>query len=119
MKILSVVGARPEFIQAAPVSRAVRVNHREILLHTGQHYDYLMSQTFFDELAIPVPDYDLGVGSGPHARQTAEILIRMEEVLLKEQPGLVIVRGDANSIQSQDRAHNPDPSGIPSANPTL
>jgi UDP-GlcNAc3NAcA epimerase len=97
VKILSVVGARPEFIQAAPVSRALRKNHQEILLHTGQHYDYLMSQTFFDELDIPAPDYNLGVGSGSHARQTAEILVRMEGVLLQEQPDLVIVRGDTNS----------------------
>jgi UDP-GlcNAc3NAcA epimerase len=97
MKIVSVVGARPEFIQAAPVSRALREHHQEILLHTGQHYDYLMSQTFFHELAIPKPDYNLGVGSGSHARQTAEILIRMEEVLLDEKPDLVIVRGDTNS----------------------
>jgi UDP-N-acetylglucosamine 2-epimerase len=97
MKIASVVGARPEFIQAAPVSRILRDNHQEILVHTGQHYDYLMSQTFFDELDIPTPDYNLGVGSGSHASQTAEILIRMEEMLLNEQPDLVIVRGDTNS----------------------
>jgi UDP-N-acetylglucosamine 2-epimerase len=73
MKIISVVGARPEFIQASPVSRALRAlpNVKEILLHTGQHYDYLMSQTFFDELGIPAPDYNLEVGSGMHGRQTA------------------------------------------------
>ncbi len=99
MKIVSVMGARPEFIQALPVSRALRASqtHREMLVHTGQHYDYRMSQTFFDELGIPAPDYNLEVGSGTHGRQTAEILIRMEEVLLKEQPDLVIVRGDTNS----------------------
>jgi UDP-GlcNAc3NAcA epimerase len=97
MKIVSVVGARPEFIQAWPVSRALRVRHQEILVHTGQHYDYQMSQTFFDELGIPAPNYNLGVGSGLHGWQTAEILTRLEEVLLAEVPDLVIVRGDTNS----------------------
>lgn len=97
MKIISVVGARPEFIQATPVCRALRKNHREILVHTGQHYDYKMSQTFFDELGIPAPDYNLEVGSGSHADQTAEILVRFEELLLKEKPDCVIVRGDTNS----------------------
>ncbi|HNQ94345.1 MAG TPA: UDP-N-acetylglucosamine 2-epimerase (non-hydrolyzing) [Anaerolineales bacterium] len=97
MKIISVVGARPEFIQATPVSRALRKHHREILVHTGQHYDYKMSQTFFDELGIPAPDYNLEVGSGSHAGQTAEILVRFEEIVLKEQPEVIIVRGDTNS----------------------
>jgi UDP-N-acetylglucosamine 2-epimerase len=97
MKFISVVGARPEFIQATPISHALRKKHHEILVHTGQHYDYLMSQTFFDELGIPAPDHNLEVGSGSHASQTAEILIRFEEVLISEQPDCVIVRGDTNS----------------------
>jgi UDP-GlcNAc3NAcA epimerase len=99
MKIVSIVGARPEFIQATPISRALqsRPYYQEILVHTGQHYDYLMSQTFFDELGIAAPDYNLEVGSGRHGQQTAQILTHLEEVLLKEKPGLVIVRGDTNS----------------------
>ncbi|MFN8405121.1 MAG: UDP-N-acetylglucosamine 2-epimerase (non-hydrolyzing) [Anaerolineales bacterium] len=97
MKIISVVGARPEFIQATPVSRALRKSHHEILVHTGQHYDYKMSQTFFDELGIPAPDHNLEVGSGSHAGQTAEILVRFEEIVLKENPDLIIIRGDTNS----------------------
>lgn len=97
MKFVSVVGARPEFIQATPVSRALQKRHQEILVHTGQHYDYLMSQTFFDELGIVAPDYNLEVGSGSHAGQTAEILIRFEKLLLDEKPDCVIVRGDTNS----------------------
>jgi len=97
MKCISVVGARPEFIQATPVSRALRKHHHELIVHTGQHYDYLMSQTFFDELGIPAPDYNLEVGSGSHASQTAEILVRFEEVVQRERPDIVIVRGDTNS----------------------
>ncbi len=97
MKIVSIVGARPEFIQSASVSRALRQRHQEILVHTGQHYDYKMSQTFFDELGIPAPDYNLEIGSGGHAGQTAEILVRLEKVLLDEKPEVVIVRGDTNS----------------------
>ena len=99
MKIISVVGARPEFIQAGPVSRALRAvpGVQEVLVHTGQHYDYRMSQEFFDELSLPTPDYNLGAGSGSPARQTAEILARLEQVLLDERPDVVIVRGDTNS----------------------
>ncbi|MCG3208471.1 MAG: UDP-2,3-diacetamido-2,3-dideoxy-D-glucuronate 2-epimerase [Anaerolineae bacterium] len=99
MKIISIVGARPEFIQATPVSQALRANgaHHEILVHTGQHYDYLMSQTFFDELGTPAPDYNLEVKSGSHGQQTAVMLARLEEVFTAEKPDLVIIRGDTNS----------------------
>lgn len=99
MKFVSIVGARPEFVQAMPVSRALRARPgcREVLVHTGQHYDYQMSQTFFDELGIAAPHYNLGVGSGRHGRQTAEMLSALEDVLLRETPDWVIVRGDTNS----------------------
>lgn len=97
MKVLSIVGARPEFIQAAPVSRELRRRHREVLVHTGQHYDYLMSRVFFQELCIAEPDHNLGVGSGSHGRQTGEMLARLEEVIVTERPDWVIVRGDTNS----------------------
>ena len=85
MKILTVVGARPQFIKAAPVGRALRLaGVHEVLLHTGQHYDHLMSEVFFEELGISEPDYNLGVGSGTHAAQTAAMLTGIESVLLAE-----------------------------------
>ncbi len=97
MNILSVVGARPQFIKAAAVSCALRTEHAEILVHTGQHYDHAMSRAFFEGLNIPEPDYDLEVGSGSHAEQTAGMLKGLEHVLLEERPDLVLVYGDTNS----------------------
>jgi UDP-GlcNAc3NAcA epimerase len=98
LKIVTVVGARPQFIKAAPVSRALKViGVQEYLVHTGQHYDYEMSQVFFDQLGLPTPDANLEVGSGNHGWQTGQILIRLEEVLVEQKPDWVLVYGDTNS----------------------
>jgi UDP-GlcNAc3NAcA epimerase len=99
MKIVSIVGARPQFIKAATVSRVLRANAaiHEILLHTGQHYDENMSDIFFRELNIPLPDYNLEVGSGSHATQTGIMLRGIEDILIKEKPDCTLVYGDTNS----------------------
>jgi UDP-N-acetylglucosamine 2-epimerase len=97
LKILTIVGARPQFIKAAAFSRAVRRAHSEVLVHTGQHYDATMSDVFFAELGLPEPDHHLGVGSGTHGWQTALMLERLETVMLRERPERVVIYGDTNS----------------------
>lgn len=97
LKVVTVVGARPQFIKAASVSRLLKTVANEVILHTGQHYDINLSQVFFEELDIPEPDYNLGVGSGPHGAQTGEMLAKIEAVLQKESPDRVLVYGDTNS----------------------
>jgi len=101
-KIITIVGARPQFVKAAAVSRVLRTAEglQEVLVHTGQHYDYAMSDIFFEELSIPRPDYNLHVGSGLHGEQTAAMLKGIEEILIKERPAAVMVYGDTNSTLS-------------------
>ena len=100
LKVISVVGARPNFMKIAPVHRVFlehkgAVNH--LICHTGQHYDERMSEIFFKDLQLPEPDFYLGAGSGSHAEQTAKIMVEFEKVVLKEKPDLVMVAGDVNS----------------------
>jgi len=105
MKVALVCGARPNFMKIAPLIRAIGKHNASseaspiepILIHTGQHYDYEMSQVFFQDLKLPQPDIYLGVGSGTHAEQTGKVMIEFEKVLFKEKPGLVVVVGDVNS----------------------
>ena len=100
-KIVTIIGARPQIIKAAALSRAIKTHFssqiKEIIVHTGQHYDENMSQIFFDELGIPVPDYNLNVGSGSHGKQTATMITGIEEILVKEKPNAIVLYGDTNS----------------------
>ncbi len=97
IKIISIVGARPQFIKAATVSRVLRKQFKELIVHTGQHYDYSMSRLFFEELDMPQPDYHLNVGSGSHGYTTGQMLMRVEKVLSDKRCDLVLVYGDTNS----------------------
>lgn len=101
MKIITIIGARPQIIKAAAISRAIQNKYtdriQEIIVHTGQHYDENMSAVFFDELGIPQPNYNLSVGSGSHGKQTAAMLEGIEEIILKEKPDALLVYGDTNS----------------------
>ncbi len=101
IKLLTIIGARPQIIKAAALSRAIKNNFekeiQEVIVHTGQHYDDNMSKVFFDELAIPQPDYNLNTGSGSHGKQTASMIEGIEEILLKEKPNCIVLYGDTNS----------------------
>ena len=101
IKIVTIIGARPQIIKAAALSRAIKEKFsneiEEIIVHTGQHYDENMSQVFFDELGIPAPNYNLGIGSGKHGAQTSKMIEGIEEILLKENPDYLVVYGDTNS----------------------
>ncbi len=101
MKIVTIIGARPQIIKAAALSRAIKNNYAtvitEIIVHTGQHYDDNMSQVFFDELGIPNPNYNLNVGSGSHGKQTATMIAGIEEILITEKPNAIVLYGDTNS----------------------
>lgn len=101
IKIVTIIGARPQIIKAAALSRAIKTHFssqiKEIIVHTGQHYDENMSQVFFDELGIPAPNYNLNVGSGSHGKQTAAMIMGIEEILEKEKPNAIVLYGDTNS----------------------
>lgn len=101
IKIVTIIGARPQIIKAAALSRAIQLKFSdsitEIIVHTGQHYDENMSQVFFDELGIPAPNYNLNVGSGSHGKQTATMIAGIEEILINEKPQAIVLYGDTNS----------------------
>jgi len=101
IKLLNIVGARPQIIKSSAISRTITAGYsdriEERILHTGQHYDRSMSQVFFEELEIPVPDYNLGVGSARHGKQTASMITGIEEIMIKERPDVAVIYGDTNS----------------------
>ena len=101
LKLLTIIGARPQIIKAAALNRAIKNKFsekiQEVIVHTGQHYDENMSEIFFEELGISKPNYNLNTGSGTHGKQTASMIIGIEEILLKEKPNAIILYGDTNS----------------------
>ena len=97
MRVLTVVGARPQFVKHGAVANVLRARHEEVLVHTGQHYDHGMSATFFDELAIPEPDHNLGIAGGPHGQMTGRMMEALEEVTVDATPDWMLVYGDTNS----------------------
>lgn len=97
MKIVQIVGARPQFVKLGPLSRVIRRDHQEVIIHSGQHYDVQMNEVFFRDMEIPNPDYNLNIGSGSQGIQTADILAAIEPILIKEKPDIVIVYGDTNT----------------------
>ena len=99
MKIAIVIGTRPEIIKMAPViDEIIKRNLDYVLIHTGQHYDHEMSDQFFSDLELPTPDYNIGVGSGSHGEQTAEMMKGIENVFVEEKPDMVMVQGDTNAV---------------------
>jgi UDP-GlcNAc3NAcA epimerase len=96
-KVITIIGARPQFVKEAAVSPHLRERFQEIIIHTGQHYDENMSKIFFEDMKIPAPDYNLEVGSGSHAEQTGQMMAKIEAILLEEQPDYLVVYGDTNS----------------------
>lgn len=102
-KLAHIVGNRPQFIKLAPFLRATALSGEvnDVIIHSGQHYDFEMSRTFFEEFEIPKPDYNLGIGSGTHAEQTGAIMTELEPLLQKEQPHFVIVYGDTNTTLAE------------------